>query len=278
MFEIINHKLLKMKKTFLCLFLCFIIIACNNTQKTSSKFSALGPGKYIEWLGNDDMANEFAMIGIRHFLNAEQEKAYAFFETAIYYDPDMFAPHVCLAEMSLDGSEKQKYHISQAKKNVLDNNETSKLFVSILEQNPDGYWGYFDSSKAHELWKKMHELEPRGNFIKQFYVSTMKDNEKSIATINTFIDEAKKNNQPYENLLNLLGYKLMANGDMDGAEKVFLDYIKAYPQGYNAYDSMGEFYLKNEMSELAKDMYMKAIEKYRFSNNALNVLDKMNKK
>ena len=26
---------------------------------TSSKFSALGPGKYIEWLGNDDMANEF---------------------------------------------------------------------------------------------------------------------------------------------------------------------------------------------------------------------------
>ena len=38
----------------------------------------------------------------------------------------------------------------------------------------------------------MHELEPRGNFIKQFYVHTMKDNEKSIATINTFIDEAKK--------------------------------------------------------------------------------------
>ena len=267
----------KMKKTLIYIYICLAILACDSPQKSFSKFSVPGPGKYIEWLGDNDMANEFALIGMRYFLNAEQEKAYAFFETAIYYDSDMFAPHVCLAEMSLDGSEKQKYHISQAKKNVLDNNDTSKLFVSILDQKPDGYWGYFDSSKAHEIWKKMHELEPRGNFIKQFYAHTMKDNEESIATINKFINEAKKNNESYENLLNLLGYKLMAEGDMDQAEKVFLDYIRAYPQGYNAYDSMGEYYLKNEMNEAAKDMYTKALEKYRFSNNARNVIDKMNK-
>ena len=133
-----------------------MISACNNPQKTSSKFSAPGPGKYIEWFGDNEMANEFAMIGMRHFMNAEQEKAYAFFETALSYDSSMFAPHVCLAEMSLDGSEKQEYHISQAKKNVAENNETSKVFVSILDQKPDGYWGYFDSSNAHELWKKIH--------------------------------------------------------------------------------------------------------------------------
>ena len=276
--DIINHKSIKMRKTLLFLFTCIIINACNKPQKTSSKFSAPGPGKYIEWFGNNDMANEFAMIGMRHFMNAEQEKAYAFFETALSYDSAMFAPHVCLAEMSLDGSEKQKYHISQAKKNVADNNETSKLFVSILDQKPDGYWGYFDSSKAHELWKKMHNLEPRGNFIKQFYAWTMEENEKSIAIINKFIDEAITNNESYENLLNLLGYKLMAKGDMDGAEKVFLDYIKAYPEGYNAYDSMGEYYLKNKMNETAKEMYMEALEKYRFANNARNIISRMNKK
>ena len=50
----------------------------------------------------------------------------------------MFAPHVCLAEMSLDGSEKPEYQISQAKKNVEENNETSKVFVSILDQKPNG--------------------------------------------------------------------------------------------------------------------------------------------
>ena len=36
----------------------------------------------------------------------------------------------------------------------------------------------------------------------------------------------------------------MAIGDMEGAEKAFSDYIEAYPNGYNAYDSMGEYYLK----------------------------------
>ena len=88
-----------------------MISACNTPQKTSSKFSAPEAGNYIEWFGDNEMANEFAMIGMRHFMNAEQEKAYAFLETALSYDSSMFAPHVCLAEMSLDGSEKQKYHI-----------------------------------------------------------------------------------------------------------------------------------------------------------------------
>ena len=35
-------------------------------------------GKYIEWFGENDLANEFAMIGMRHFMNAEQEKALPF--------------------------------------------------------------------------------------------------------------------------------------------------------------------------------------------------------
>ena len=45
--------------------------------------------------------------------------------------------------------------------------------------------------------------------------------------------------------------------------------------GYNAYDSMGEYYLKNEMNEPAKKMYMEALEKYQFANNARNVISKM---
>ena len=30
----------------------------------------------------------------------------------------------------------------------------------------------------------------------------------------------------------------MATGDMEGAKKVFSEYIDIYPNGYNAYDSM----------------------------------------
>lgn len=264
-----------MKKILFFLTACFTLLACDEASKIESKYTAPEEGQYIEWFGDNDLANEFAMIGMRHFMNAEQEKAFAFFEAAIAYDPTMFAPHVCLAEMSVDGSDKQKYHIEEAKKNVANKNETSKLFVSLLDQEPNGYWGYFDSSKAHELWEKMHQLEPRGNFIQQFYAYTMKNNDQSIATIKKFIAEAKVGNNPYENLLNLLGYKLMAIGDMESAEKAFLDYIDAYPNGYNSYDSMGEYYLKNKMNDDARVFYVKAIENFRFANNASNVLSKI---
>ena len=75
----------------------------------------------------------------------------------------------------------------------------------------------------------MHELEPRGNFIQQFYVHTMKDNDQSIATINKFIAEAKASNDAYENLLNLLGYKLMAIGDMEEQQKHSQTTLKLIP-------------------------------------------------
>ena len=52
-----------MRKTFLYLFACLTISACNISQKLIKVFGT-GPGKYIEWFGNNDMANEFAMIGM----------------------------------------------------------------------------------------------------------------------------------------------------------------------------------------------------------------------
>lgn len=266
-----------MKKLLFVFFACLLLFACDQIKSSDQKNTSTDTGNYIEWIGENEVANQLAIRGMRHFMNAEQEKAYAFFEAAVAEDPSMFAPHVCLAEMSLDGSEKQKFHIEEAKKNVMDNNETSKVFVALLDQEPDGFWGYFDSSKAHDLWGKMHKLEPRGNFIRQFYVHTMKDNEKSIQTINNFISEAKENDAPYENLLNLLGYKLMATGDVEGAKKAFSEYINAYPNGYNAYDSMGEYYLKNKMNDEAKEYYSEALEKYPFANNARNVILKMSK-
>ena len=271
-----DHKLITMKKISLFLTGIVFLTACVEPQANStSKFRTPGEGNFIEWLGSNPMANELALIGMRHFMNAEQEKAYAFFEAAVSYDSTMFAPHVCLAEMSADGSEKQEYHIAEAKKNVANKNETSKVFVSLLDQEPDGFWGYFDSSKAHSLWEKMHIMEPKGYFIQQFYVHTMKDTDRSIETINTFIAQAKSNNDPYENLLNLLGYKLMSKGDMKGAQKAFSDYIEAYSSGYNAYDSMGEYHLKNDNKDSGMEYYSKAIENYPFASNAKRVLSQM---
>ena len=110
------------------IFLVTLLIALIGCQEKKDPFihPASLEGNYIEWLGENRIANELALTGMYHFMNAEQEKAFTYFEEALRYDPSMFAPHVCLAEMSADGSEKQKYHIEQAKKNVDDNNKIGR--------------------------------------------------------------------------------------------------------------------------------------------------------
>ena len=118
----------------------------------------------------------------------------------------------------------------------------------------------------------MHELEPRGNFIQQFYSYNIKDNEKSISMISEFIENAQKEGDRYGHFLNLLAYKYMAEGDLELAKSTFEKYINVYKNGYNPYDSMGEYYLKKGDSTLAKEYYLKAIEKYPFARNASNVL------
>ena len=248
--------------------LALTIMGCQELQtKFEIKYPKLTDGDYIQWHGDNPLANELALIGLDYFMNIEFEKAYAFFEEALRYDSTMFAPHVCLAEMALNGSEKQKFHIAEAKKNVADNNETSKLFVSLLDNEPDGkFLGYFDSSKALNMWKKMHEMEPKGRFIQLFYAFNLKDTEKSIEVINNFIEMAKKQGFTYGFFNNLLGYRYLSLGEKEKSKLVFESYINAYPKGNNPYDSMGDFYLRTGDTLMAKKSYKKAIEIYPFAN------------
>ena len=254
--------------------LLVLLIGCEDSQKKLEiKYPKLTDGNYIEWHGDNPLANELALVGVHYFMNIEFEKAYPFFEEALRYDSTMFAPHVCLAEMALNGSEKQKFHIAEAKKNVADNNETSKLFVSLLDNEPDGkFLGYFDSSKALNMWKKMHEMEPKGRFIQLFYALNLEDTEKSIDVTNSFIEIAKKQGFRHGFFNNLLGYRYLSLGNKEKSKLAFENYINAYPKGNNPYDSMADFYLKTGDTLIAKKLLKKAIETYPFAQASKNKL------
>ena len=88
-----------MKNIFL-ITLLIVLIGCQEKKDPFIHPASL-EGNYIEWLGDNRIANELALTGMYHFMNAEQEKAFTYFEEALRYDPSMFAPHVCLAEMSV---------------------------------------------------------------------------------------------------------------------------------------------------------------------------------
>ena len=67
----------------------------------------------------------------------------------------------------------------------------------------------------------------------------------------------------------------MAKGDMNSASSYFNAYIKEYEDGYNPYDSMGEFWLNKGDTLTAKSYYEKAIEKFPFARNARAVLSQI---
>lgn len=60
--------------------------------------------------------------------------------------------------------------------------------------------------------------------------------------------------------LNVLGYRLMGEGDLEAAEKAFLAQIEEYPGEANPYDSYADLLMEKGDQEKARKHYKKAIE------------------
>ncbi|MGB5369704.1 MAG: hypothetical protein WBN18_04685, partial [Flavobacteriaceae bacterium] len=134
-----------MKTTFK-LFLTLLLIPVVLVSQQSES-------QYIEWRGNDTIANAMVWQGIGHYMNIENEKAFTFFDAAVTEDPTLFAPRVVLALLS--NGDMRANHKAEAKKLVEGKNEVSKLFVSLLDidretENAGDVW--------RATWKKMYEL------------------------------------------------------------------------------------------------------------------------
>ena len=59
--------------------------------------------------------------------------------------------------------------------------------------------------------------------------------------------------------LNVLGYRLIAEGDLNAAEKVFLAQIEEHPEEANPYDSYADLLMQKGEQEKAKENYEKAL-------------------
>jgi tetratricopeptide (TPR) repeat protein len=79
-----------------------------------------------------------------------------------------------------------------------------------------------------------------------------------------------------ESGLNSLGYKLMGNGQIASAIKIFKLVVSEFPNSGNAYDSLGEAYFNNKEYALAKASYVRSLELIPGNENAKNMLSKIN--
>ena len=276
-----------MKK--LILIISILILGCDTTTSTQNNqwtFDSTD-GSYIQWNGENTNANEMLHHAMKHLYNVENEKSMTFFEKVLEYDSTLFGPHVVLAGFSVEGSEKQKMHIEKAKALVEDNNETSKVFVSMLDLPRGGNWPLVTEG-AHDLWSKMRELEPKGKLIHYYYAFTNPDPNQRIKEMELLLSEIRdqkgdSNSLPTSGdhsymvppIINSLGYFYYGIGEKEKAKTHFDEYLSLY-KGYNAYDSMGEFYYNEDDMENALKYYKKAIETYPPATSATSMVAKIN--
>ena len=278
-----------MKKLILVLSIIFIGCETNQNRDNATWSFDSSTGDYIEWQSDNDFANEMTNAAFVHLYNVEYEKAMVFFEKALEYDPSLFGPHVVLAGLSPEGSEKSEMHIKKAKENVADNNDTSKLFVSLLDLPRQSRWWPLLGPGAHDKWAEMRTIEPKGKLIHYYYSFTIPGLENKIREMESLLSELRDGVGETESLAvsgdhsymvapitNVLGYFYYNQGDKEKAKSLFEEYIDLHPNGYNSYDSMGEYYCNEGALESAKSYYSKAVENYFGANTANGKLRELN--
>jgi len=81
-----------------------------------------------------------------------------------------------------------------------------------------------------------------------------------------------------EGQLNSLGYRLLGNNKLKKAIEIFKFVVSEYPESANAYDSLGEAYMKAGEKELAIRNYERSLELDSKNENAKKMLEHLRKK
>ena len=74
---------------------------------------------------------------------------------------------------------------------MADKNETSKVFVSLLDIERKGANWPLISKGAHELWAKMRKIQPKGKLIHFYYAFTIPGYDNKIKEMEKLLLEIK---------------------------------------------------------------------------------------
>ncbi len=239
-----------------------VVKQVSNSQVVSS--GKQKPGIATAWSAKSEAANAHARTALHHMLNIELPQAYAEFSEALKIDPGFTMAQAFMSNLSY-GAQKKKF-ADAALKSSEQKTEGEKLFVKLLdEENRPG--------EHAAIWSKLFAMYPNERMVNSYYVYTRETPEERFEAAREMLKKYPDAGWMY----NILGYYYMNDKkDMENAKASFDKYIAYYPDGYNPYDSMGEFYLVTGDTANAEKYYSMALEKYPFSNSAREALDGIN--
>lgn len=98
------------------------------------------------------------------------------------------------------------------------------------------------------------------------------------AAVKQYGEMKKKGIQINEYEMNNLGYQLMGLNKLKESIEIFKLNVKAYPQSFNVYDSLGEAYMINGDNAFAIQNYEKSLELNPRNTNAVQMIKRIKKK
>lgn len=95
------------------------------------------------------------------------------------------------------------------------------------------------------------------------YEEIMDENTTIVNDIKVHYSEASEKlgyeNKPDESMLNRMGYQLMSMNKMELAGEFFKLNVNYYPNSFNVYDSLGDYYLETQNKDMAIQSFEKAL-------------------
>jgi len=244
-----------------CLLLLYAPAGFAQTAKTVSLKDT--KSKTMTWTTRSAEAKTLAANGVKHFRNIEMEQAYHDLSAALKLDPGFTVALVFMA--NLTRGEIRKSYVARAIKSTANKTAGEKLFASTLDEKNT-------QETNRDIWAKLYSMYPDGAMIANYYVVTRATPEERFAAAKEYIQKFPKEPAMY----NVIAYYyLQDKKDNDKAKESFEKYLSLYPDGYNPYDSMGEFYVTTGDAVNGEKYYRLALEKYPFATSSLNALQKI---
>jgi len=153
---------------------------------------------------------------------------------------------------------------------------TDKNLVVLLNNTGGAPLGEMNRAIQNILYGKPYEM-PKKSLAKTVLATI---NKQGLSAGMAQFKELKKSDSYKldESEINGAGYRLLQSGKVAEAIEMFKINVEAFPKSGNAYDSLGEAYLKNGNKELAIVNYKKSVALDPGNTNGKKVLEEISKK
>ncbi len=199
-------------------------------------------------------AQELYATGITAFMDVNLYKAVDCFQKAAEAEPNFIMPNVSLALYYFYLNDMERFKISAQKAltsnyTLTESEKTLQEALKELVENPN--------ANVTPYGSKLVKMNPESLLAYDI-----------LATFQGFEGDWPGQNKTYQHILefaknpaplyNKLAYNYLEQNKLEDALSYFLKYINLVPKNPNAYDSMGDYYLKAQDFRKAHIFYLKA--------------------